>query len=136
MSESPYGTAHLLQEAFFESMGGPQQVQHLFAHLPDVYFFLKDAQSRMMGAGATILNRLGVSTESEIIGTTDHDHFPTQLADEFVRDDRAMIESGRPLINRVEIWYTEDSVNVTGSCHGSDSNTKRQQPYESSPPVH
>lgn len=95
------------QQAFFDAMGGTQQFQQLFTYLPDVYFFFKDAQSRMMGASTTILTRLGVSSESEVIGTTDYDHFPTQLADEFVRDDRSVIETGRPLINRVEIWYTE-----------------------------
>lgn len=107
MNASPIANARQLQEQFFEAMGGRQQFQQLFAHIPDVYFFFKDKESRMMGASATILHRLGVSCEMEIIGTTDYDHFPTQLADEFVRDDRAVIETGKPLINRVEIWYTE-----------------------------
>lgn len=100
-------SARELQNQFFEAMGGPQQFHQLFSHLPDVYFFVKDAQSRMMGASTTILKRLGVSSEAEIIGTSDYAYFPAQLADEFVRDDKAVIETGRPLINRVEIWYTE-----------------------------
>jgi len=107
MSASQTENACQLQEQFFEAMGGPQQFQRLFTHLPDVYFFFKDAESRMMGVSTTILKRLGAKSEAEIIGTTDYDHFPTQLADEFVRDDRAVLETGRPLINRVEIWYTE-----------------------------
>ena len=107
MTRSPVENAHQLQTQFFEAMGGPQHFQQLFAHIPDVYFFFKDRESRMMGASATILHRLGVSSELEIVGTTDYDHFPSQLADEFVRDDRAVIATGKPLINRVEIWYTE-----------------------------
>ena len=107
MNVSPTGNPRQLQEQFFTAMGGPQQFQQLFAYLPDVYFFVKDAQSRMMAVSSAILKRLGVSSEAEIIGTSDYDHFPAQLADEFVRDDRTVIETGRPLINRVEIWYTE-----------------------------
>jgi AraC-like DNA-binding protein len=107
MNVTPTGNARQLQEQFYDAMGGPQQFQQLFAHIPDVYFFFKDAKSRMMGVSVAILNRLGVATEAEIVGTTDYDHFPTQLADEFVRDDRTVIETGKPLINRVEIWYTE-----------------------------
>lgn len=99
-----------IQASFFESLGGPQQFQQLFTHIPDVYFFCKDAQSRMMGASVSILKRLGLSSEGDIIGTTDYDHFPAQLADEFVRGDRNVIETGRPLINHVEIWYTEERL--------------------------
>ncbi|MCO8124520.1 AraC family transcriptional regulator [Stieleria sp. TO1_6] len=104
---SPSGKAWQLQNDFFQEMGGRQQFQQLFAHIPDVYFFFKDRESRMMGVSVAILKRLGASSEEEIVGSTDYDHFPSQLADEFVRDDKAVMDSGRPLINRVEIWYTE-----------------------------
>ncbi|WP_233148406.1 AraC family transcriptional regulator [Rhodopirellula sp. MGV] len=103
-------SVHPLQAAFFEQMGGPQQFQDLFAYLPDVYFFFKDTNSRMMGASSAILKRLGVNSEYEVIGTSDFDHFPSQLAHEFVRDDQAVMRTGRPLINRVEIWYTEQRL--------------------------
>ena len=106
-SANPPQVVHPLQEQFFQAMGGPQQFHLLFSHLPDVYFFFKDSQSRMMGASQTILNRLGVASELDVIGTTDFDHFPHQLAKEFVRDDQFVMRTGQPLINRVEIWYTE-----------------------------
>ncbi|MCD0462404.1 AraC family transcriptional regulator [Roseiconus lacunae] len=110
MSTIPHQTIHPLQADFFDRMGGFQQFQQLFAHLPDVYFFFKDTNSRMMGASNAILKRLGVDKEEEVIGTTDFDHFPAQLAQEFIRDDQSVMRTGRPLINRVEIWYTEQRL--------------------------
>lgn len=99
-----------LQAAFFESLGGVQQFQQLFTYIPDVYFFCKDKESRMMGASVAILKRLGLANEGEIIGTSDYDHFPAQLADEFVSGDQQVLTTGRPLINHVEIWYTEERL--------------------------
>lgn len=95
------------QQSFFGQLGATQQFRQLFEYLPDTYFFAKDCNSRLMAASAPILKRFGLKSESEIIGTTDHDYFPTHIADNFVRDDQQVIRSGRPLINRLEVWYNE-----------------------------
>ncbi|HRX82251.1 MAG TPA: helix-turn-helix domain-containing protein, partial [Pirellulaceae bacterium] len=34
------------------------------------------------------------------------DYFPPHIADSFVRDDRLVLETGKPMTGRVEIWYT------------------------------
>ncbi|MCA9142590.1 MAG: AraC family transcriptional regulator [Planctomycetaceae bacterium] len=95
-----------LRKDFFARIGERQQFQELFEHLAGVYFFVKDDQSRMMGASRSILERFGLGSEEEIIGTTDYDYFPPHIADSFVRDDRLVLETGKPMTGRVEIWYT------------------------------
>ena len=45
-----------------------------------------------------------------MIGTNDYEYFPAHIADTFVADDKQVLESGEPLINRVEIWYTEQRL--------------------------
>jgi AraC-like DNA-binding protein len=100
----------LLQRAFFERMGGSQQIAQLFEYLPGTYFFVKDRDSRMMCASRPILLRLGLETEEEIIGTTDYDYFPPQVADGFVGDDQRVIRSGEPLTGRIEVWYNEQRL--------------------------
>lgn len=99
-----------LQTEFFAQIGAVAQFRQLFENLPDVYFFAKDAQSRMMAASRPILQRLQLNSEEDVIGTTDHDHFPIHIADSFVRDDQQVMRTGLPLINRVEIWYTEQRL--------------------------
>ena len=98
------------QAAFFRLMGGPQQFQQLFEHLPDVYFFVKDRLSRMVCASPSFCEHLGVKSEVEIIGRTDDEFFPQHAADHFRRDDEWVMSTGRPLIGRVELWYTQHRV--------------------------
>lgn len=98
------------QREFFQRMGGPQQFQQLFEHLPGVYFFVKDRQSRMVCASQPFWEHLGATSEAEIIGRTDDDFFPQHAADHFQRDDEQVMATGQPLIGRVELWYNEQRV--------------------------
>lgn len=91
-------------------MGGPQQFQQLFEHLPGVSFFVKDRQSRMICASQPFWEHLGAKSEAEIVGKTDDDFFPPHAADHFRRDDQLVMTTGRPLIGRVELWYNEQRV--------------------------
>src|SRR3954462_8365537 len=93
------------QQMFFTQMGGPQQFQHLFEHLPGVYFFVKDRQSRMVCASQPFWKHLGVGSEAEIIGKMDDDFFPQHAADHFKRDDQWVMSTGQSIIGRVELWY-------------------------------
>ncbi len=99
-----------IRRDFFARMGGPQQFQHLFEHLPGVSFFVKDRQSRMICASQPFWEHLGAKSEAEIIGKTDDDFFPPHAADHFKRDDQLVMTTGRPLIGRVELWYNEQRV--------------------------
>ncbi|QDU76790.1 HTH-type transcriptional activator Btr [Bremerella volcania] len=99
-----------IQNEFFQRMGGDQQLRHLFELMPGTFFFMKDEKSRMVCASRAIQKRLGVRSEAEVVGRTDYDFFPPSIADNFVRDDRKVMESGRALVNHVEIWYSEQRI--------------------------
>lgn len=99
-----------IRKDFFTRMGGPQQFQQLFEHLPGVSFFVKDRQSRMVCASQPFWEHLGAKSEAEIVGRTDDDFFPPHAADHFKRDDQLVMTTGRPLIGRVELWYNEQRV--------------------------
>ena len=85
------------QSRFLAKMGREQQFRYLFEYVTDVYFFVKDDQSRMVCASRPILDRLGVKTEADVVGTTDYDYFPPHVADAFVEDDRRVMSNGKPL---------------------------------------
>ena len=89
-------------EAFFRQIGSLQQLVRLFDMMPDVSFFMKDREARFMA-----LNRLGcefckVKSEREALGKTDKDFFPAARAEEYLADDREVMESGLPKFNRIE----------------------------------
>lgn len=80
-----------VQRRFFERLGTDQPFRQLFEHLHGVYFFAKDTSSRLMAATPPIVERLGGKQEKDIIGASDDEFFPPELADSFVRDDRWVI---------------------------------------------
>lgn len=96
-----------LQAEFYSRMPDPQAVRRLFDHLPGVFFFIKDDQGRMITANAAKLERLGVKKEADLVGATDDAFFPPDVAKAFRLDDQEIIRTGRPVINRLELWLDE-----------------------------
>jgi len=96
-----------LQTEFFAQMQDPQAMRRMFDHLPGVFFFVKDAEGRMITANAAKLERLGLKQESDFVGKTDADFFPPDVALAFRRDDKEIIRTGRAVINRLEPWLDE-----------------------------
>ncbi|TDU81748.1 PAS domain S-box-containing protein [Prosthecobacter fusiformis] len=96
-----------LQADFFSRMSDPQAMRSMFDHLPGVFFFVKDVEGRMITANAAKLERLGLKQESEIVGKTDDDFFPPDVALAFRQDDQEIIRTGRPVVNRLELWLDE-----------------------------
>jgi PAS domain S-box-containing protein len=108
-------------ETFLARIAPESHAHLLFEHLPGVCYFLKNEKSELVKANQSFLERLGLHSESELIGKTDYDLFPRQLAENFRRDDQRVMERGEPLINRVELfinrqgipdWYVTNKVPV------------------------
>ena len=96
-----------LQAAFFAQIGDAQAVRAIFDHMPGVFFFVKDAHGRHIAANTPTFPRFGIKNESELVGSTDERWFPAEVAKAFREDDQRVIRSGKPLINRLEVWYDE-----------------------------
>ncbi len=73
----------------------------LIDNLPD-HIFVKDVESRFLLANNTVIDVTGTTTLDELVGKTDFDFFPPNLAEQYYADEQAVITSGQPLINREE----------------------------------
>jgi PAS domain S-box-containing protein len=73
----------------------------LIDNLPD-NIFIKDAESRFVTTNLVHVRHLRAKTLDEIIGKTDFDIYPRELAASYYADEQAVIGSGQPLINREE----------------------------------
>ena len=82
-------------------------LRDLFEHLPDVFFFIKDSRSRFLHANEPLLERLGLSSLESIVGTTDHDRYPPEIADRLVEGDQEMMRTSLPAINKLEVLYND-----------------------------
>jgi PAS domain S-box-containing protein len=76
-------------------------LQILTQNLPDLVY-VKDAQCRYVFNSASHLKFLGVERQEELLGKTVLDLLPGELAEKFYRDEEAIIQSGRPLVDEEE----------------------------------
>lgn len=95
------------QSAFFASMADPQAFRLMFDQQPNVFFFVKDRESRLIAASEPMWIRLGLEGEADVIGRLDEDFYPEQAAKSYRADDALVFRTGKPLINRLEVWYDE-----------------------------
>lgn len=96
-----------LQSDFFALLAEPQALRLMFDQLPGVYFFVKNRESRLMAASRTIFERLGAKEEADILGARDEDLFPPHIAKGYRDDDALVFRTGKPLLDRLEVWYDE-----------------------------
>ena len=68
-------------------------------NLPDV-MYVKDREGRFEVANLALAQMLGVGNPDALIGKTDFDLFPRELATQYDLDDRAILNSGVALLNK------------------------------------
>lgn len=61
-------------------------------------------------ANASFVRQCGMRRETDILGRTDYDFFPLDLAGTYVQDDRQVMQTQRSIINRVELFMDRDGV--------------------------
>jgi len=86
-------------------------MQTLMDGLPDVIFF-KDRQGRFTKGNQSLARYFGIDHPDELIGKTDYDFSPPELAASFQEDDQKVMRSGDKLIAREEVNEDSDG-NVT-----------------------
>ena len=96
-----------IQSSFFASMIDPQAFRLMFDQQPTVFFFVKARESRLIAASKPMWTRLGLEREADVIGRLDEDFYPEQTAKAYRADDTLVFRTGKPLINRLEVWYDE-----------------------------
>ena len=69
---------------------------------PDLIFF-KDLNSKFVGCNSAFSKYVGIE-EKELIGNTDFDYFGPESAELYHKNDKKLIETGRPI--RSEEWIT------------------------------
>ncbi|MCA9087735.1 MAG: response regulator [Planctomycetaceae bacterium] len=87
------------------------QLRTLIDHLPD-YIFIKDFDCRFVTVNRAQYQMFGVDDESQVVGRTDYDFCPEELAAFYREDDLRVMREGQMLINR-----EEQIVTASGERH-------------------
>lgn len=106
----PRRTALEGRSRFLRRLSPDTPFYQLFDLMPDVAFFAKDRQFKLVCASQHFVERLGFQNEAQVIGKDDFDLFPPRLAENFRRDDEDVIRTGRPKLNIVELFFTDQGI--------------------------
>src|SRR5215475_13204377 len=103
-------TARAARERFLRRIGADTPFYQLFNLLPEISFFAKDHDFRLMCASRRFVERFGFREEAELIGRNDYELFPPRLAENFRRDDEEVLRTGEPKLNIVELFFNEQGL--------------------------
>ena len=95
---------------FYRQLPEERHSYELFEYLPDVYFFVKDVDGRFIAVNQLLVDKLGLCSKTDIIGKTDADIFSEPLAKGFEAFDREVLDSGKAIIDRVELISNYDNT--------------------------
>lgn len=129
-------------------------MRELFEHLPNTLYFAKDHALRLMAGNRAFVERCGYPGEEAMIGHSDREIFPAELAEKYRADDEKVIETGQPLLGIVELfpnrlgepeWFITDKVplfsmdggvaGVCGTVRSYEGARAELQPYLDLVPV-
>ena len=86
----------------------------LLDNVPDRIYF-KDTESRFLQASMALARRLGVKDAVDVVGKTDFDFHPPELAREFHADEQRILLTGQPIINKIERQRATDGSDIWAS---------------------
>ncbi|HEY8960658.1 MAG TPA: AraC family transcriptional regulator [Luteolibacter sp.] len=92
-----------LRRTFFDSLDGLPPFDSLFDSVPDIVFFLKDAQGRYVAVNQTLATRCGLPGKEAAIGLTARELFPPPLGEGFATQDQEIIQTGHGIRDHLEL---------------------------------
>ena len=81
-------------------------LQIFLDYIPDTVYF-KDTESRFVRINKTQARFLGLNDPKDAIGKTDLDFQPFDLAQQFMEEEKSILETGQPVVNRIELNPTK-----------------------------
>jgi PAS domain S-box-containing protein len=92
-----------MRQAFVETAAGLLPVDRLFDGVPDIVFFIKDAQGRYLAVNDTLAARCGLAGKDEVLGRRAEDLFPPPLGEAFASQDRTILAGARGIRDHLEL---------------------------------
>jgi PAS domain S-box-containing protein len=79
----------------------------LMENMPDI-IYIKDAECRFLDGNLAQIGVTKAGTHENLLGKTDFDFYPRDIAEIFYKDDKHILETGEAVINKEEIGFTAD----------------------------
>jgi PAS domain S-box-containing protein len=98
--------ASTFQRRFIERLAQPWDLGLLFDYVPDTYFYAKNLRGQFIMVNRALAAMSGGCDPEAMIGKTDHDFSPRDMADQYVAEDRRVIETRQPVT--YQAWLIPD----------------------------
>ena len=92
---------------FYRRLGHGLHLAQLFDYLPEAYLYVKDDRGRFVTGNQALASLHGCHSIEQLIGKTDYDFHPRHLADQYVAEDRRVMQGRAAIPNQV--WLVSDS---------------------------
>jgi PAS domain S-box-containing protein len=102
------GSASAERRNLADALAYERNVLRTMIDLIPACIYAKDAHSRFTAGNKLVANRMGANPD-ELIGKTDFDFFPREMAEKFFADEQALIQSGEALYDLEEVAYDKTS---------------------------
>ncbi len=98
------------RDAWVREIDSDYLFHRLFDAFPGCYFFAKNRQEELMFLSQSEREIYRLGEADDVIGLTDFDLNPEDMARSFVQDDERIFTTGESLLNRVELWFDQQGV--------------------------
>lgn len=95
------------QRKFLDCVAPESHFHRVFDGLGDTLFFAKNLAGETLFFSRGILSHIGLTDDDQMLGATDEDLTPGPFAAHYRADDRIVIETRRPLVGHVDVWFDE-----------------------------
>jgi len=102
-ARSPHAAVGLVAQLALHGAVLDFPLERLFDDLPNLVFFVKDRESRYLAVNRALVERCAFSDKARLLGRRSSDFYPAALAARYERQDRQVIETGKPLIDMLEL---------------------------------
>jgi PAS domain-containing protein len=75
------------------------ELRTIIDNIPDL-IYIKDRESRFLNANQRQIIHLNRKRLKEVVGKTDFDFYPEEYANNYFSDERKIIVTGKPIINK------------------------------------
>jgi PAS domain S-box-containing protein len=108
LEESEGGSQSAERRNLADALAHERNVLRTMIDLIPAFIYAKDAHSRFTACNKLVANRMGADP-AELIGKTDFDFFPREMAEKFFADEQALIQSGEALYDLEEVAFDKTS---------------------------
>jgi len=107
---APSGTIAELQRRVCGRLFLQQHFRQLLDTLESASIFIKSLDGKLIFGNNSLIRRLGLRDETDLLGRTDSDLLPPHLVEKYRQDDLEVIRSGRPKLNLIELFKNEQGL--------------------------